>query len=222
MISRCLRGLRLQRSLISLVLVLAAAVAVFAGARAEAADDGGEGEGLATAVFAGGCFWCMEPPFDGLEGVVSTTSGYIGGQVPDPRYEQVAAGGTGHAEAVKVVYRPEQIDYETLLEVFWKNIDPLDAGGQFCDRGDQYRSGIFYADEEQKQIAEQSLERLKQSARFSEPIVTTIVPASEFYPAEDYHQDYYQKNPLRYKFYRHGCGRDRRLEELWGSSFAGR
>ena len=209
----------LRHNLLCLVLLLAAALAVPAGARAEAADTE---QGLASAVFAGGCFWCMEPPFDALEGVVSTTSGYIGGHVPDPRYEQVAAGGTGHAEAVKIVYRPDQIRYETLLDVFWKNIDPLDEGGQFCDRGDQYRSGIFYADEEQRHIAEQSLERLKQSARFTEPIVTAIVPASEFYPAEDYHQDYYQKNPLRYKVYRYGCGRDRRLEELWGSSFAGR
>lgn len=212
----------LRQSLFCLVLFGAGALVMATGARAEAADAGNAGEGLATAVFAGGCFWCMEPPFDALEGVVSTTSGYIGGHVPDPRYEQVAAGGTGHAEAVKIVYRPDQIRYETLLDVFWKNIDPLDEGGQFCDRGDQYRSGIFYADEEQRHIAEQSLERLKQSARFTEPIVTAIVPASEFYPAEDYHQDYYQKNPLRYKVYRYGCGRDRRLEELWGSSFAGR
>jgi peptide-methionine (S)-S-oxide reductase len=164
----------------------------------------------------------MEPPFDALEGVVSTTSGYIGGHVANPRYEQVSRGGTGHAEAVKVVFRPEQIGYETLLEVFWRNIDPLDDGGQFCDRGDQYRSAIFYSDDEQRQIAEQSRESLKQSQRFREPIVTDVVPATEFYPAEDYHQDYYRKNPLRYKFYRYGCGRDARLRELWGSDYAGR
>jgi peptide-methionine (S)-S-oxide reductase len=209
------RPVRWLRLAVSALLLILAAPAM---ARAEGAatDD------LATAVFAGGCFWCMEPPFDALEGVVSTTSGYIGGHLANPRYEQVAAGGTGHAEAVKVVFRPDRIGYEALLEVFWRNIDPLDDGGQFCDRGDQYRSSIFYSNEQQRQIAEQSRDRLKQAQRFTEPIVTAIVPATEFYPAEDYHQDYYQKNPLRYKFYRYGCGRDARLRELWGSDFAGR
>jgi peptide-methionine (S)-S-oxide reductase len=197
------------------------ALAVPAFARADS-PGGAAADGLATAVFAVGCFWCMEPPFDALEGVVSTTSGYIGGHVANPRYEQVSRGGTGHAEAVKVVFRPEQIGYEALLDVFWRNIDPLDDSGQFCDRGDQYRSAIFYSSDEQRQSAEQSRDRLKQSQRFREPIVTAVVPASEFYPAEDYHQDYYQKNPLRYKFYRYSCGRDARLQELWGSDFAGR
>jgi peptide-methionine (S)-S-oxide reductase len=164
----------------------------------------------------------MEPPFDALEGVVSTTSGYIGGHIANPRYEQVSAGGTGHAEAVKIVFHPDRIGYETLLDVFWRNIDPLDDGGQFCDRGDQYRAAIFYRDDEQRQIAEQSRDSLKQAQRFTEPIVTAVVPTTEFYPAEDYHQDYYQKNPLRYKFYRYSCGRDARLQELWGSDFAGR
>ena len=210
-----LRWLRLAAG--ALLLALAVPAAAWAESPSGAAADG-----LATAVFAGGCFWCMEPPFDALEGVVSTTSGYIGGHIANPRYEQVAAGGTGHAEAVKVVYRPDRIGYEALLEVFWRNIDPLDDGGQFCDRGDQYRSAIFYSDDEQRQIAEQSKEGLKQSQRFREPIVTAVVPASEFYPAEDYHQDYYRKNPLRYKFYRYGCGRDARLQELWGWDFAGR
>jgi peptide-methionine (S)-S-oxide reductase len=219
---RGLRSLWLPACMLPIALLIAVVLAAPAGARDEAGQAGEAEQDLATAVFAGGCFWCMEPPFDELEGVVSTTSGYIGGDVANPRYEQVAAGGTGHAEAVKIVYRPSQIGYETLLDVFWKNIDPLDGEGQFCDRGDQYRSGIFYGDDEQRQIAEQSKERLKQSARFAEPIVTAIVPASEFYPAEDYHQDYYRKNPLRYKLYRYGCGRDRRLQELWGSSFAGR
>jgi peptide-methionine (S)-S-oxide reductase len=209
---RPVRWLRLAVSALLLIL----ATPAMARAEGAATDD------LATAVFAGGCFWCMEPPFDALEGVVSTTSGYIGGHLANPRYEQVAAGGTGHAEAVKVVFRPDRIGYEALLEVFWRNIDPLDDGGQFCDRGDQYRSAIFYSNEQQRQIAEQSRDRLKQAQRFTEPIVTAIVPATEFYPAEDYHQDYYQKNPLRYKFYRYGCGRDARLRELWGSDFAGR
>ncbi len=219
---RCLGWHGLRRGLICLALLLAGSLFVPTSARTESADAGGADDGLASAVFAGGCFWCMEPPFDALEGVVSTTSGYIGGHVPDPRYEQVAAGGTGHAEAVKIVYRPEQISYEALLDVFWKNIDPLDEGGQFCDRGDQYRAAIFYGDEEQRRIAEDSREQLKRSVRFAEPIVTSILPASAFYPAEEYHQDYYQKNPLRYKIYRYGCGRDRRLEELWGSSLARR
>jgi peptide-methionine (S)-S-oxide reductase len=214
---RPVRGFRLAAGTLLLALVLAVPAVV----RAEGAG-GAAADGLAVAVFAGGCFWCMEPPFDGLEGVVSTTSGYIGGHVANPRYEQVSRGGTGHAEAVKVVYRPDRIEYEALLEVFWRNIDPLDDGGQFCDRGDQYRSAIFYSDDEQRQIAEQSKDGLKQSQRFTEPIVTAVVPATEFYPAEDYHQDYYQKNPLRYKFYRYGCGRDARLQELWGSDFAGR
>ena len=203
------------------VAALFLSLAIPAVARAESAG-GTATDGLAVAVFAGGCFWCMEPPFDALDGVVSTTSGYIGGNIASPRYEQVSRGGTGHAEAVKVVYRPDQIGYEALLEVFWRNIDPLDGGGQFCDRGDQYRSAIFYSDDEQRQIAEQSRESLKQSQRFGEPIVTDVVPATEFYPAEDYHQDYYRKNPLRYKFYRYGCGRDARLQELWGSDYAGR
>jgi peptide-methionine (S)-S-oxide reductase len=198
------------------------ALLIFLAIPAMARAEGAATDGLAVAVFAGGCFWCMEPPFDALEGVVSTTSGYIGGHLANPRYEQVAGGGTGHSEAVKVVFRPDRVGYEALLEVFWRNIDPLDDGGQFCDRGDQYRAAIFYSNEEQRQIAEQSRERLKQAQRFTEPIVTAVVPATEFYPAEDYHQDYYQKNPLRYKFYRYGCGRDARLRELWGSDFAGR
>jgi peptide-methionine (S)-S-oxide reductase len=172
---------------------------------------------VAKATFAGGCFWCMEPPYDKLEGVVSTTSGYIGGQKKNPTYQEVSAGGTGHAEAVQVVYDPQKVSYQKLLEVFWRNIDPFDAGGQFCDKGSQYRTGIFYHDEKQKQLAEASKKALERG-KFNRPIVTEIVPASEFYRAEEYHQDYYQKNPLRYKFYRFNCGRDQRLEELWGAS----
>ncbi len=171
-----------------------------------------------SAVFAGGCFWCMEPPFDKLDGVLSTTSGYIGGHVEDPGYKQVSAGGTGHAEAVEVVYDPRKISYEELLAVFWRNIDPVDGKGQFCDKGSQYRSAVFYVDEYQKRAAEESKAALEKSGRFREPIATEIVPATTFYPAEDYHQDYYLKNPIRYKYYRHGCGRDRRLEKLWGDA----
>jgi peptide-methionine (S)-S-oxide reductase len=171
---------------------------------------------LAKATFAGGCFWCMEPPFDKLEGVVSTTSGYIGGHTKNPTYKEVSSGGTGHTEAVEIAYDPAKISYAKLLEVFWRNIDPVTPNAQFCDRGSQYRSGIFYHDETQKQLAEASKQTLEASKRLKAPIVTEITAASTFYPAEDYHQDYYQKNPLRYKFYRYNCGRDQRLQELWG------
>lgn len=172
----------------------------------------------AKATFAGGCFWCMEGPFDKLEGVISTTVGYTGGHTKNPTYKQVSAGGTGHAEAVEVLYDPEKISYAELLKVFWHNVDPLTADGQFCDKGNQYRSEIFYHNEEQKRLAEASKKALETSGRFDKPIVTRISPASTFYPAEEYHQNYYRKNPLRYKFYRYGCGRDDRLEELWGKS----
>ena len=173
-------------------------------------------DGHAVATFAGGCFWCMEPPYDKLDGVLATTSGYVGGDKVDPTYQEVSAGGTGHAEAVQVTYDPSRVSYETLLDVFWRNVDPLDAGGQFCDRGDQYRTAIFVHDEEQRQLAEKSKQALEDSGRFEQPIVTEIVAAGPFYPAEDYHQDYYEKNPLRYKFYRWNCGRDQRLAEVWG------
>jgi peptide-methionine (S)-S-oxide reductase len=158
----------------------------------------------------------MEPPFDRLDGVVSTTSGYTGGSKQDPTYKEVSRGGTGHAESVRIVYDPEKISYSELLDVFWHNIDPTSADGQFCDRGNQYRSEIFYHDAGQQRLAEASKKALAESKPFKEPVVTAISPAGPFYPAEDYHQDYYQKNPVRYKFYRYGCGRDRRLEELWG------
>ena len=173
---------------------------------------------LEKATFAGGCFWCMEPPYDELDGVVSTTSGYIGGHVEDPTYEQVSSGRTGHTEAVEVVYDPAKVSYETLLEVFWRNVNPTDAGGQFCDRGSQYRTGIFYHSEEQRGLAEASKRALDASGRLPKPIVTPIEPASTFYRAEEYHQDYYQRNAFRYKLYRRGCGRDRVLKRLWGST----
>ena len=172
----------------------------------------------ARATFAGGCFWCMEGPFDHVPGVVSTTSGYTGGSVKKPSYEQVSSGATGHAEAVDVVYDPAKVTYAQLLDVFWHNVDPLDGGGQFCDRGNQYRTAIFYHDDEQQRLAEQSKQALEASGKLKKKIVTQIVPAGEFYAAEDYHQDYYLRNPIRYKYYRFNCGRDDRLKQLWGEA----
>ena len=174
----------------------------------------------ASATFAGGCFWCMEPPYDKLEGVSSTTSGYIGGHTQNPTYHEVAEGMTGHAEAVRIAYDPTKVSYEKLLEVFWQNIDPFTPNAQFCDHGSQYRSAIFYHNDEQKRLAEASKEKLEKSGRFTQPIVTEIVPAKEFYTAEDYHQDYYLKNPTRYKYYRYRCGRDAVLEKIWGKATA--
>ncbi|MEM7400487.1 MAG: peptide-methionine (S)-S-oxide reductase MsrA [Pseudomonadota bacterium] len=170
---------------------------------------------VTKAIFAGGCFWCMEPPFDKLDGVISTISGYTGGHTDNPTYKQVSKETTGHYEAIEVSYDPSKIDYTTLLNVFWRNVDPLDAHGQFCDKGSSYRTAIFYLDEEQKKLAEESKQQLNDSDRFKQEVVTEVLEASRFYPAEDYHQDYYQKNPLRYKYYRFSCGRDARLEELW-------
>ncbi len=169
-----------------------------------------------TAIFAGGCFWCMEAPFDQLKGVKETTSGYIGGKTANPTYEQVSAGSTGHTEAVRVVYDPQQVSYEKLLQVFWREIDPLTPNAQFCDQGSQYRSGIFYTSEGQKKLAEASKEELDKSGRFKSKIVTEITAASPFYVAEEYHQNYYVKNPIRYKYYRGSCGRDKALDQIWG------
>lgn len=174
-------------------------------------------EKIEKAIFAGGCFWCMEPPFEKLEGVQAVVSGYIGGQKENPTYEEVSSGGTGHAEAVEVTYDPSVITYEELLEVLWRQINPTDGEGQFVDRGSQYRSAIFYRNEEQKQRAEQSKDKLEASGRFEKPIVTEILQADRFYPAEEYHQDYYKKNPIRYKFYRFGSGRDSFLDKVWGT-----
>ena len=169
-----------------------------------------------TAIFAGGCFWCMEPPFDKLDGVISTTSGYTAGHKKNPTYKEVSAGNTGHTEAVQITFDPDKISYSELLEVYWKNIDPVAVNRQFCDSGNQYRSGIYFLNESQEAAARQSLQQLEKNKPFKETIATEILPASTFYPAEDYHQDYYQKNPLRYKYYRYSCGRDQRLEEIWG------
>ncbi len=176
---------------------------------------------LDTATFAGGCFWCMEPPFENLSGVVSVTSGYMGGFKKNPTYEEVSAGTTGHAESIRILYNPKKISYAKLLEVFWHNIDPTAKDQQFCDAGTQYRSAIFYRTKEQKHLAEESKRKLEKMAQFTGKIVTEITPASIFYPAEEYHQDYYKKNPVRYKSYRTGCGRDRRLKELWGELASG-
>lgn len=169
------------------------------------------------ATFAGGCFWCMESPFEKLEGVVDVVSGYTGGNTVNPTYQEVTAGGTGHLEAVQVVYDPKKISYEELLNVFWRQINPTDAGGQFVDRGSSYASGIFYHDEEQRALAEKSKEKLVESNKFKVPIVTPIVKATDFYLAEEYHQDYYIKNPTKYNFYRFGSGRDKVLDSIWGS-----
>ena len=182
----------------------------------QSAEKPSQAKGLERATFAGGCFWCMEPPFDKLDGVVSVTSGYTGGHKKNPTYEEVSSGTTGHAEAVEVVYDPAKITYSRLLDVFWHNIDPTVHNRQFCDEGTQYRSAIFYHNDEQKRFAEESKKALEKSGRFKGPIYTEILSASEFYKAEEYHQKYYKKNPLRYAFYRHGCGRDARLQELWG------
>jgi len=195
--------------LLAVPLALIASVTVKAAGTLEKAD------------FAGGCFWCMEHPFDALPGVVSVTSGYTGGQKKNPTYKEVSAGGTGHAESVQIVYDPSKITYEKLLEVFWVNIDPTTKDRQFCDSGNQYRSAIFYHTEEQHRAALRSKEALEKSKPFKGPVVTEIVPASVFYPAEEYHQHYYKKNPIRYRYYRSGCGRDQRLKELWGKAAGG-
>jgi peptide-methionine (S)-S-oxide reductase len=170
----------------------------------------------AKATFAGGCFWCMQGPFDRLDGVISTTAGYTGGNKKNPSYHEVSSGETGHAESVQVLYDPKRVSYEKLLDVFWHNIDPTVKDRQFCDVGTQYRSAIFYHTPEQKRLAEASKAALEKNKPFKGEIYTQIVPAGEFWPAEDYHQDYYKKNPVRYQFYRSGCGRDAKLEEIWG------
>lgn len=170
----------------------------------------------AVATFAGGCFWCMEPPYDKLPGVLSTTSGYMGGAKKNPTYEEVSGGATGHTEVVQVLYDPSKVSYEKLLDVFWVNIDPTVKDRQFCDAGSQYRTAIFVGSPEQRKAAEASKAALEQTKPFKGAIVTPVVDAGEFWPAEDYHQDYYQKNPVRYSYYRTGCGRDARLKQLWG------
>jgi len=174
--------------------------------------------GSAVATFAGGCFWCMEPPFDKQEGVIATTSGYIGGTKANPTYEEVSSGSTGHTEAVQVRYDPKKVSYEKLLDIFWHNIDPTVNNRQFCDVGSQYRTGIFVHADDQRKAAEASKAAIEKSKPFKEPIVTPVADATQFWPAEEYHQDYYKKNPVRYTYYRTGCGRDARLKQIWGSA----
>ena len=201
-----------------LVVAVSAAFMLALGlARAEEPKKSADSPRLEKATFAGGCFWCMEHPFDELEGVASVTVGYTGGHKKNPTYEEVSSGTTGHAESVQIMYDPARIMYTKLLDVFWHNIDPTVQNQQFCDIGTQYRTAIFFHTEEQKRLAEESRKALEKSGRFKGPIYTEIVPASEFYLAEEYHQHYYKKNPIRYKFYRYNCGRDQRLKELWGS-----
>jgi methionine-S-sulfoxide reductase len=175
-----------------------------------------ETDKLAKATFAGGCFWCMQPVFEIQKGVAKTTVGYTAGTVAKPTYEQVVAGGTGHKEAIQVLYDPKQVSYELLLDIYWHNIDPTQADGQFADRGTSYQTAIFYHDQQQKELAEKSKQELAASGRFDGPIVTEIVPAEPFYAAEDYHQMYYEKNPVRYKLYKVGSGREGSLKSLWG------
>lgn len=170
------------------------------------------------ATFAGGCFWCMEPPFDKLSGVLKTTSGYMGGHIPNPTYKQVSSGKSGHIEVVQVTFDPTKITYAELLRTYWKNIDPTRSDGQFCDKGEQYRPAIFYHDEQQRNLAEKEKKSIEDSNIVSEEIKVEILTASRFYPAEEYHQDYYLKNPVRYRFYRYRCGRDQRLEQVWGKN----
>jgi peptide-methionine (S)-S-oxide reductase len=173
---------------------------------------------VAKAYFAGGCFWCMEEAFEKVDGVLDAVSGYMGGTVKNPSYEQVSAGQTGHAESVEVRYDPAKVTYTQLLEAFWRNVDPVTPDGQFCDHGNQYRAAIFYQSDEEKRAAEESKRAIEQAKRFSSPIVTQLTAATEFYPAEEYHQDFYKKNPIRYKYYKFTCGRAQRLETLWGKS----
>ncbi len=169
---------------------------------------------LQKAIFAGGCFWCVESDFDTVPGVVATVSGYTGGKTENPTYRQVTAGGTGHYEAVEITYDPATVSYEALLDAFWRSVDPTDGGGQFCDRGQSYETAVFVANEKERGLAEAS--RNAAQKMLDKPIVTPILTAAPFYPAEDYHQDYYKKNPLRYRYYRWGCGRNNRVREVWG------
>ena len=196
--------------------LLGLALAVAGGGGALAADKTAASGNQQIATFAGGCFWCVESDFDSVPGVLRTISGYTGGNLKDPTYKEVSAGGTGHREAVQIFFDPAKVTYGALLEVFWRSVDPTDAGGQFCDRGVSYETAIFANTPEQARLAEASKRNLQNSGALKQPIVTRVETAARFYPAEDYHQDYYKKNPLRYKFYRFSCGRDKRIGDLWG------
>jgi peptide-methionine (S)-S-oxide reductase len=204
--------LRRRKTRTSWIAALVIAAALMATPRGATAGES------AYATLAAGCFWCIEADLEKLEGVLSVTSGYTGGTVANPTYKQVSSGTTGHTEAVRVVFDPRVISYEQLLQIFWRNIDPTVDDRQFCDVGEQYRAGIFYHDEGQREAAEKSRAALERTKRFADPIVTEITAATAFYPAEAYHQDYYKKNPISYSYYRKSCGRDRRLKELWGET----
>jgi len=204
----------MKRLLLGLAMLVAAAAVLLLRPSSPAAAP--PGPRLAAAIFAGGCFWCTEADFDKIPGVVSTTSGYAGGKVANPSYEQVSAGRTGHIESVKVVYDPARVSYQTLVARFFRTVDPLDGGGQFCDRGGQYRTAIFVANAAERRIAEAT--RARAAALLKKPAATLVIPAGPFYSAETYHQDYYRKNPVPYRYYRWRCGRDARLTALWGKS----
>lgn len=210
--------IRITSYVLYLLCIFIAGFSAVSSAAADSQQDATKNSNSQKAIFAGGCFWCMEPPFDKLDGVISTTSGYTAGHQKNPTYKQVSAGVTGHTEAIEIVFDPDKVSYEKLLEVFWLNIDPLNAKGQFCDYGTQYRTGIYYLDEQQQKLAEASLAGIK--SKLNKPIATEIKAATQFYPAEDYHQNYYQVNPVRYNYYRWSCGRDQRLQELWGEQTA--
>jgi len=203
------------------VLAAVFALSIISSPFARGADSAAAGAGLETATFAGGCFWCMQPAFDKVPGVVKTVVGYTGGDKAHPTYEEVSAGGTGHAESIEITFNPKKVSYQHLLDIFWHNVDPTTSGREFCDVGNQYRSEIFYHDAIQERLAKESETGIEKTKTFKDPIVTRIVPATTFWPAEDYHQDYAQKNPVRYKFYRYNCGRDARLRELWGAASGG-
>jgi peptide-methionine (S)-S-oxide reductase len=202
-------------------LVFLAVLAMIVGGTSNSAHAANAGGKLAKATFAGGCFWCMQPAYDVVPGVVSTVVGYTGGDKQHPTYEEVSAGGTGHAESIEITYDPSKVSYRKLLDVFWHNVDPTTPDREFCDVGHQYRTAIFFQDAEQEREAKDSKAELDKSKPFKDPIVTEIVPATKFWPAEDYHQKYYLKNPVRYRFYRYNCGRDKRLRELWGAASGG-
>jgi peptide-methionine (S)-S-oxide reductase len=217
----------MSRNNLAFVIVFAATLAWFGlpfanGTHtASGATASGDPAGTQVAIFAGGCFWCVESDFDKVPGVISTTSGYTGGTVPNPSYEDVSSGSTGHAESVRVVFDPKLVTYDRLLYVYWRSVDPVTKNSQFCDYGTQYRTAIFYLNDEQRQKALASKTEIEKSGRLKRPIVTEITAAGPFYPAEDYHQNYYQTNPLHYKLYRYNCGRDARLKDLWGSEAGG-
>ncbi len=202
---------KLVRAVLAIALLLSSVLSLGTSSISSAADDD-----FQVATFAGGCFWCVEADFDNVPGVLRTVSGYSGGVLTDPTYQQVTAGGTGHLEAVQIFYDPKKVTYATLLEIFWRSVDPTDDGGQFCDRGESYKTAIFATSPEQKRLAEDSKRKLQLSSVLNQPVVTPIEAAGPFYAAEDYHQNYYRKNPLRYNIYRFGCGRDARIRYLWG------